>query len=420
MVDGSSLSGTAKKFLVLQGASFIGSSAYAFAVPWLLLESDIPTSTVGLLLAVQLLASGASGILLSGQMNRFSPKNLMIVADLGQSMLTLLVMYLFQRGASGLSFVFPMALVGMFSLAGKAARESMAGMLVPDDAEQALFRYASLSQGARDLAHGFGPLLAGLLLTQGMGLAVFAFDAISFLASAAFVSDLDLDSWISAPGVSEESSRRHGTGDVVRFINSIPQIRLIVVQSIFTNMLFGPILGLLIVAISQSIGFSASTLGVIMACYGLGGISGAAVASRSRFHIGHFRYYGYWLAIATCGVVVMAVRTDPITWGVAAFIIGVVNLFLNATGDALFTTKSSAHMRVALFAVLAATFMLLQPAGYAVAGFMSTQLGDLTTLRIYALAMCCVAIVTWISVRSVSSASPTSAGTANQNQIEER
>jgi MFS family permease len=253
--------------------SLVGDGVFLIAVAWTaysLWNNPAALSVVGIAMTVPTIACLVFGGAVS---DRFDRRRIMLYADLGRA----LVIGLLAGLALAHSLTFGMlvtiaAVYGVGAAFFTPAFESIVPTMVdPSELAQA----NALDQFVRPIAlRLIGPALGGLLVgSLGVGTA-FAFDAASFLVSAGMVLAIR-----PVPAVQKtELSTLAAVADGLQFVRRHVWLWGTLASAAIAYLAFlGPTETLLPFVVKNSLGGSASDLGLVFAAGGVGAVGAAAV-----------------------------------------------------------------------------------------------------------------------------------------------
>jgi MFS family permease len=168
--------------------SILGDQFYLIATPWLVLQLTRDPLAVGIVIALGGIPRAILMLVGGAAVDRFSPRAILIAADVVRLLLTGLLALAVVTGSIQMWMLFAVS-IGFGTVAGFAipASNSMVPRLVPDRDLQA---GNSVILGSAQIAGFIGPTLAGLLIgglaksLTGVAWA-YAIDSVSFGASAA-------------------------------------------------------------------------------------------------------------------------------------------------------------------------------------------------------------------------------------------
>lgn len=262
--------------------SQLGDQFALIATPWLVLQLTGDPLALGLVLALEG-APRALFMLLGGAItDRYSPRLVLIVADLIRLLLTTLMAALVLTGAIEMWMVYLFALF-IGSVAGFAvpAGNAITPLIVADDDLQA---GNAMIMGGSQVAGFVGPVAAGILIGTltntfvGVGTA-FAVDAITFGFSGFMLLQIHFKPPATATaeetGKSLLSDVRDGLAHV--WGSSVMRLTLIIIAAV--NLLFiGPLMVGIPVLAEQRLAEGARAFGLLMSGFACGNLAGYVLA----------------------------------------------------------------------------------------------------------------------------------------------
>jgi MFS family permease len=236
--------------------------------------------------------------------DRFSRRTIMLSSDLLRAAVqAFIAAMLLTHHMTLVVFIACEALFGMASAFFGPAADG----LVPQTIEPGELQAANALLGiSRNSLNVFGPGVSGLLLAFAGAGYVFAIDAASFIASAAFLAQLDVDAPIRAPLRSFGSELREGFGEVI----SRGWVRAPIIGFAISNFMFASFLVLGPLVFITHFGSPTKTWGVVSACGSVGAIVGAfaSVKLAPRHPL-----YGAFIS-STMIAIPIAALAEPIAW----------------------------------------------------------------------------------------------------------
>jgi MFS family permease len=263
------------------GASVLGDQFSLLATPWLVLQLSGDPAAVGFALALQGIPRAVLMLIGGAMTDRFTPRRVMLAANVIRGTLTGLLAIAALTGAAQLWMVFGFsALFGIAAGLAVPAETSMVPQLVRGDDLQA---GNSVIMGLTHLAGFVGPAAAGILIGHFASsitgaAAAFAVDAVTFAVSAA---TLALMTGLTRPAPDAEAETvlmatlagiRHLWRDHV--LRSMFAILLAV-----NLLLMGPLMVGIPLLAHERLPEGATAFGVLMAAFALGNLAGYAIAA---------------------------------------------------------------------------------------------------------------------------------------------
>jgi MFS family permease len=319
------------------------------------------------------------------------------------------------------AFIAALLLMHHMTLATFIACEALYGMasaffgpaadgLVPQTIDGGDLQAANALLGiSRNTLNVFGPAVSGLLLAVAGPGYVFAIDAASFVASAAFLSRLDVDAPARAPLRSFGSELREGFGEVV----SRGWVRAPILGFAVSNFMFASFLVLGPLVFIAHFGNPKQDWGIVSACGSVGAILGAfaSVKLAPRHPL-----YGAFISTTLIAAPIAALA-HPLPWGAIAVAWGfgmgsvaLANTWWETTLQRLI--PEHVYSRVRSYDILVS--FVFMPIGMIAFGPIADWAGLERTLLFAALlaAVTNVAVAFTPAVRTVTSAPPTPAPAA--------
>ena len=349
--------------------SLLGDGIFLIAIAWetyALWNAPAALSIVGIAMTVPTIVFLLVGGVLSDRHDR---RRLMLAADAVRAAAVACLAVLVFAGALQLwELVVLVALYGAGTAFFTPAFEAIVPDLLP---RQDLAAANSLDQFVRPIALRLaGPLLGGLLVAAGAGLA-FAVDAASFAVSGiAVLAMRPPRTPRAAPSVSHAGAVREG----LSFIRGDPVLRWVIALSIATALLTRPYIQLL-PAEAQLLGVGAVQLSWLLAASGAGALLGAL----STASLGNWRYRGALLVGGSLshGILLTFFGFQHTVLGAMIFI-GLtsfaVMLFMGMA-NTLMQTRTPDHLRGRAMSVHTMVFMGFMPLGQMLLGSVGTLIG---------------------------------------------
>ena len=264
--------------------SLLGDQFALIATPWLVLQLSDDPLALGIVLALEGLPRALFMLIGGAVTDRFSPRAVMLAADIARGILTAAMAAAVLNGSTQMWMLYGFAL-GFGLVAGFAipAGNSIVPMLVRRDDLQA---GNAVVMGATQLTSFVGPTLAGAMIagysssTSGIGLA-FIIDTITFAVSAATFALMRPQAVTATPSAPSGllASIREGflhlwDDDAMRFVFCVlAAVNLFVV---------GPLLVGIPLLAHQRLASGAMAFGVLMASFAGGNLAGYILAAATR------------------------------------------------------------------------------------------------------------------------------------------
>jgi MFS transporter, DHA3 family, macrolide efflux protein len=165
--------------------STTGDTLHQVAIMWLIYELTGSQTATGLIGMAQYLPAVLIGMMAGAAVDRWNRKRVMIVSDGVRAALVALIPILYVAGLmSGLLLGFLAFAIAVFTTLFYPARESIIPQIVE---REDLTRASSILQATYGSAYFFGPVVAAALLPWTKITGLFYADAVSYLASLAFL-----------------------------------------------------------------------------------------------------------------------------------------------------------------------------------------------------------------------------------------
>ncbi len=321
-------------FVHLWGAATVstfGSLITRTAIPFTaILLLDASAADLGALRIAELLPAFVVGLVAGAWVDRLRRRPIMIATDLGRAALLLTIPAGAIAGWLGLGqLLVVLALVSVLGVFFDVAYQSILPSLVARDE---LVEANSKLTAAMSVAESASFSAAGWLIQLFTAPFAILVDAVSFVASAAFVARIRGEDAASAADAAREQSPSIAADMAagLRAVWNEPVLRGIAVAGVFQGLTGGIFGTLYLLYVNQVVGFDPGVLGLIFAVGGVSSFSGALLAGRlSRFAVGAVMIVS--LLLATLGEAFIPLAT-------AANAIGVVFLVgQQIVGDAAYT-----------------------------------------------------------------------------------
>ena len=262
-----------KVLLSTQGISSLGDAVSFTALPLLVLALTGSGLAMGVVGALQTLPDLVFGMVAGALADRNDRKRMMFLADLGRAVLTALIPLSVYLGGPTMAVILvvaaPMSVLRSFFLAGYTA--SIPGLV----GRPLMARANSYFEAVYSMGYIVGPAIAGLLATTiGPG-ATLAIDAASFALSA--LGLLFVRRELRAPVDRPRQRLRTDIREGIDYIVGQPVLRAAILFWGATSIINAPLVTALAVHITRDLGDTASALGVVLAAYGIGTVTGALV-----------------------------------------------------------------------------------------------------------------------------------------------
>ncbi len=356
---------------------------------------------IGLIAAVQSLPFLLLSIPLGLLADRFSRKKLMLMSELLRvcALLVLsIAMVLDQISVSLLSCVGFLAAVGTvgFSVSAPSLVPALVG-------SQHLATANGRLELARSMAFAGGPALAGALIAWMGASTSFVLSLMLSLAAVGFLWQIQEPARPAAPDRHPWLELKDGAN----FVWSSSLLRPILLTSVAWNISWFVLQAIYVPYAIRSLGMSSSEVGLTMACYGVGMITGSLMASRivSMMPFGKAILLGPFFSVMAASVMALSHWVPAVSvTAVAYFLFGFGPIIWTITSTTLrqSVTPNTMMGRVTAINIVAGTGA--RPLGALLGGFVGEMGSDLTSLLVVVLGFSVQAIVISFSrVRSLKS-----------------
>lgn len=300
-------------------ASLLGDQFTLIATPWLVLKLTNDPAVLGVVLALEGIPRAVFMLFGGAITDDFSPRRVMLIANIVRFFLTLTMALLVILGAVQLWMIYAFGLAfGIVAGFAVPAENSIVPMLVEEKDLQA---GNSIISGVTQLAGFVGPTVAGILIglfaqsLAGVGLA-FAIDALTFVVSAVTLQLIRT----AAP---EPANRAGGTGESVwvsilsgvRYLWGNHPLRFIFGLLMAVNfLLIGPLMVGIPVLADQRLPEGAAAFGLLMSAFAGGNLAGLLLAGSMPRPDGALLRWLMVAIIAAFGIVIGALGIITSTW----------------------------------------------------------------------------------------------------------
>jgi MFS family permease len=285
-------------------ASAIGDAVVPVALTFAVLSIHGSATALGGVLASFTIARVVFTLAGGVVADRFSRRTIMLSCDLLRAAVqAFIAVMLLSRHMTLTEFVACEALFGMASAFFGPAADGLVPQTVGPNELQSANALLGIS---RNTLNVFGPAVSGLLLWVASPGYVFAIDAASFVASAAFLARLDVDAPIRAPLRSFGSELREGLHEVT----SRGWVRAPIIGFAVSNFMLASFLVLGPLVFISHVGSPTKAWGLVSACGSIGAIVGAfaSVKLAPRRPL-----YGAFVSTTLLAVPIAALA-EPLAW----------------------------------------------------------------------------------------------------------
>lgn len=372
--------------VVGQAISRAGDALLSVASVWLVLElTNNNPLAVSAALAFEFLPFLLFGLVGGALADRWDRQRTMVTVDALRALLVLAVPLAAAAGVLALWQIFAVNfLLSSLGRIFQPARQAIIPDLVP---EAQLVRANAVLEGTGQAAWVAGPALGGLLVASIGASGVYYLDAASFALSALALLALRPARRVAPRGGG--GSLRADLLAGVRHVRGHAALPAALLLGAASTVAFAPVPALLPVLVRTRLEGGARLLGVLMACFFLGSLSGSALAGRlgERLHRGWALILGALaLGVAVC---VLAAAPAAVLAAAALAIIGAGAALFNVAEYSLLQAESPPELRGRVAAVASVSAQALRPLALVVAGLVAGVAGirlGLGVLAITALA----------------------------------
>jgi len=369
-----------------QTISMVGSEVSILALPLtaVLVLRATPVQ-MGLLGAASTVPFLLFGLMAGVWIDRRRRRPVLIWSDLGRALLLASVPAAMAIGLRRIEVLYVVAFAtGLLTLVFDVAYQAFLPALVP---AARLVNGNGRLETSRASAQVLGPGLAGpLIQTVGAPMAILV-DAVSYLASVAFL--LGIRSNERRPDRSEFGSPVRQMSEGAGALVGNPVLRAIVIASAFFNVTTSVSIAVYLLYVSRELGLSPGVIGAIYAIGSVGTLAGAVLAAQLTRRLGVNRALVLAALVASAGMLLRPLAVPPewltvvlLASGQALFGFAVPNWNINQTSLRQELTPARLQGRVhASFRFLARGAM---PVGMLVGGVLGSAIGLRPTLLLAA------------------------------------
>jgi MFS family permease len=355
--------------------SILGDQFSFIAMPWLVLKLTGDPLALGIVLALEGIPRTLFMLVGGALTDRFSPRAIMMAADIIRLFLAALMAALVFSGAVEMWMVYAIALCfGLVAGFAIPASNSIIPHIVPEADLQA---GNSASMGVTQLISFVGPTLAGIVIAgfskSPMGIILaFSIDAFSFLVSAAALSLMRGGRQRTAGQQQESIWESILSG--LRYMWHNPALRFLFITVSFCNFFFtGPLLVGIPVLANQRLVEGAVAFGLLMSAYAGGNLGGYLLAGSLPRPSGKRLTTIVITLLFAFGIVYLAIGWITSTWAdfVLMLLLGVGNGYIGLLMFTWFQAHTPKEMLGRLMSMLMLSSTGLVPISQALAGMVS-------------------------------------------------
>jgi MFS family permease len=365
--------------IVTQTFSLIGSSMTSLAVAIKVYKDTdqaTPLTMAAFFAALPaLLSSSLAGVLA----DRWDRRRVMALADTGQALGTLLLLFTFATGIFEVWHLYVVALIqAVFGALQGPAFQAASTMLVPDEHRD---RANAIRQLTGPMAGIIAPVLAGLLFVVIGAVGVMAIDLLTFAVAVAVVLVLEIphpEKTIEGRAFEESGPRAAGFlapyralwHEVTIGFRFLVSRRILLLMSLYVSLVNFLIGGAFVLNTPYvlSITGSSAALGTLMAITSLGAILGGVImgtwgGTRPRIHT-----IMPGIALSGLCLALYGVSRSTITMGAAMFMLMLPIPMINASFMSIMQIKIPPDLQGRVFAALGQLAIILNPLAFLIAG----------------------------------------------------
>lgn len=360
-----------------QAISLLGSQLVQFALVWYLTRETGSAIVLTTATLVALLPQIFLGPIAGSIVDRGNRRRIMIAADSGVALTTLVLAALFAFGLVEVWHIYVLMLLR--SLGGafhQPAFTASTTLMVP---KQHLARVQGLNQvlqgGLGIFSAPLGALLLELLPMQG----VLAVDVVTALLAVGSVLFIAIPQPVRKPLAEGEkpNSLWQDTRAGFNYVLTWPGLLIVVVMAALLNLLLTPAFALLPLMVSDYFGGTARELASIDVVFGVGVIAGGALLGiwggfKRRVVTTFSALIGLGIGAGAVGLV----PADGFVWALVAFgLAGIMQPIVNGSLGAVAQAVVDPAMQGRVFTLIGSLSMAMTPIGLLLAGPIADRLG---------------------------------------------
>ena len=266
-----------------QAFSLFGSALVQFALVWYLTRETGSATVLATAMLVAMLPQIVLGPFVGALVDRWNRRIIMMIADGGIALATVLLVYLFASGQVQIWHIYVIMMVR--SLGGAfhyPAMQASTSLMVPEKQLTRISGANQTLQGAINIvAPPTGALLLEVLPMQG----VLAIDIATALLAISPLLFISIPQPIRSTEIEDENGETKSTGfmqDVregLRYVASWPGLLAILIMATFINFLLTPTGALMPLLVTKHFGLGALEFGLMDSVWGFGVIIGGLILS---------------------------------------------------------------------------------------------------------------------------------------------
>jgi MFS family permease len=341
---GRSLGRPFRLFLAGQTVNGLGTMVSTVALPLVAVERlHASTFDVGLLEAVEWVPALVIGLHVGALVDRYQRRTraVMMAANIGQAAAVAAVPGTAAAGLLTLPVLYTAAVTaGLFGVFFQTGYSPYLRQLVtPDDYVVGSARL----QAGQAAARISGPALGGALVGAVGPATTLVADAVSFLVSfASLLAASPGRPDPAAPLAKPRQPLRHEVGEGLRYLRASPLLLTVAAATAGANLFLTAIGAVEIVFLVRTVGVTATTIGLLFAASGVGGLAGALISGKLTSKIGNERVARSALAVTAPAAVLIplthhgsvalfAVASFTVSFGIALASVALLSLRLRHT-----------------------------------------------------------------------------------------
>jgi len=365
-----------------QAISLLGSQMVQFALIWWLTRTTGSATVLTTASLVGLLPMVILGPFVGALVDRWNRRKILLIADAGIALVTLLLAYIFFMGWIQIWMVY----VALFlrSLGGGFHNPSMSAstsLMVPDEhLTRVQGLNSTLYNGLNIISAPLGALLLEVLAVEGVliidvGSALFAIIPLFFIA-------------IPQPENKNLSQKENLVASVwddfkegLRYVRAWPGLIILLVMALFLNMVINPAFALLPLLVREHFGGGALQLGWFNSAFGIGAVVGGVLLGvwggfKKKIYTTQMGLIGLSIGL---GVIGFASETMMVMAIAGILFIGIMITITNGPINAILQSTVDPAMQGRVFTLVGSLASAMSPLGLIIAGPVS----DLISIQIW-------------------------------------
>jgi len=365
-----------------QAISLLGSQMVQFALIWWLTRTTGSATVLTTASLVGLLPMVVLGPFVGALVDRWNRRKILLIADAGIALVTLLLAYIFFMGWIQIWMVY----VALFlrSLGGGFHNPSMSAstsLMVPDEhLTRVQGLNSTLYNGLNIISAPLGALLLEVLAVEGVliidvGSALFAIIPLFFIA-------------IPQPENKNLSQKENLVASVwddfkegLRYVRAWPGLIILLVMALFLNMVINPAFALLPLLVREHFGGGALQLGWFNSAFGIGAVVGGVLLGvwggfKKKIYTTQMGLIGLSIGL---GVIGFASETMMVMAIAGILFIGIMITITNGPINAILQSTVDPAMQGRVFTLVGSLASAMSPLGLIIAGPVS----DLISIQIW-------------------------------------